>query len=46
MYFLCICGEEGDLHVLLFRHLEARPPEITSQQVFIDQVTMHQGKTE
>ena len=22
MYFWCICGEEGDLHVLLLRHLE------------------------
>ena len=22
MYFWCICGEEGDLHVLLFCHLE------------------------
>ena len=21
--FWCICGEEGDLHVLLFYHLEA-----------------------
>ena len=21
MYFCCICGEEGDLRVLLFRHL-------------------------
>ena len=22
MYFCCICGEEGDLHVLLLCHLE------------------------
>ena len=22
MYFSCICGEDGDLHVLLLRHLE------------------------
>ena len=27
MYFWCICGEEVDLHVLLFCHLEA-PPDI------------------
>ena len=27
MYFWCICGEEGDLRVLLFRPLEA-PPSI------------------
>ena len=25
MYFSCICGEEGDLHVLFFRHFEAPP---------------------
>ena len=25
MYFCCICGEEGDLHVLLFRHLLLSP---------------------
>ena len=25
MYFWCICGEEGDLRVLLFHHLEAPP---------------------
>ena len=25
MYFYCICGKEGDLRVLLFRHLPSHP---------------------
>ena len=28
MYFCCICGEEGDLHVLLLHHLEGLPPTV------------------
>ena len=27
MYFYCICGKEGDLHVLLFLHLLSAPIE-------------------
>ena len=46
MYFWCICGEEGDLHVLLFHHLEAPPLCLFSycwvlRVLFIFWITVH-----
>ena len=35
MYFWCICGEEGDLHILLLQHLEGKRP----LRIFLDSNT-------
>ena len=39
MYLWCICGEEGDLHVLLFHHLEA--PLYFSNNRILDSAILH-----
>ena len=46
MYFLCICGEEGDLHVLLFLHLEGLPHCIVPDTDLYSEtpsITIHSG---
>ena len=34
MYFWCICGEEGDLHILLLHHLEGLSPSYVFSKAF------------
>ena len=40
MYFWCICGEEGDLRILLFCHLEAPPLTPVFLMIMVDHLYM------